>query len=145
MTVNTVQGEGQQRAVAMGRILAFWLYTASRTLQALGSRAFSECPGLALLVPLAPPALPTLPRQTCNSPVMSSPRAWSEYTVPSQFLSPPAGYRHHQEPLQTSPPPSLLLLRAHLAGRIPLPSAHSSYFYYICSALSALSSDFKSL
>lgn len=84
MTVNTVQGEGQQKAVTMGRLLTFQLFAASR-IQALEFWAFSECPGLALLVSMASPLLPTLPRQTCNSPVMSNPQAWSEYTFSSQF------------------------------------------------------------
>lgn len=59
--------------VTMGSLLTFALYAASRTFQALGFWVCSEYPGLALLVPVAPPPLCPPQRQTCNSFVLNNP------------------------------------------------------------------------
>lgn len=81
-------------------------------------------------------------RQTCRSPVMSNPYHDLEYTFSSQFLSPAAGCQHCQKSLQTSSLSSHFLPWDHLARKLPLLSADSSYFYYIYSALSPLGSNF---
>lgn len=133
MAVNTVQGEGQQKAVTMGRLLTFQVFAANR-IQALCKLLDSElfqnvqawhclCPWL----PLCPPLQP-LPRHTCNPSVISNPQAWSEYAFSSQFRlplpSPTAGYQHHPKSLRPSPPPSLLLLWDHRREDSPAQCRH---------------------